>query len=194
MSKAKWHSETITFGHPIESVPLRIVSDGAMANAAVADGRLIPVLLVDTSSRPDIENFIKVHKYIAPGDAKSRWAKLSKKQNTVNLILFFERPSKCIAVLEFDILKFGGIVDQIVLNEALYLRWAKEGERFLSTFDRETILVEVPSKHFQPEWNKMLFKALETDGRRQGMSRKQAKEYSSGVIKEWREFGEMRKK
>jgi hypothetical protein len=52
----------------------------------------------------------------------------------------------------------------------------------------------VPSKKFQSEWDKMLFKALTSDGQIKGMSKKQAKEYASEVIKKWREFGEMRKK
>lgn len=194
MTAAKWHWGEITFDNPIERIPLKLVSDALVATATIADGRLIPVLLVDTSSRPDIEDLIKVHKYIRPGDVRSHWAKFSRKQNTVNLILCFERPSKCIAVLEFDILKQGGIVDRIVLSKALYLQCAKEGERLLGTLDRAKLLVEVPSKQFQPDWNNMLFKALETDGKRKGMNKKQAKEYAAGVIKEWRKVTEKRMK
>lgn len=194
MTEAKWHWEEITFNHPTERVPLSVVSDGAIANVRVANGKLIPVLLIDTSSRPDIEDLIKAHKYISPGDVKSNWGKFSRESNTINLVLLFERPSKCIAILEFNILKHGGIVGQIVLSEALYLQSGKEGERVSSTLDREKILVEVPSKKFQPEWNNILFKALETDEKKKGMSKRQAKDYSSSVIKEWRKLGEMRKK
>lgn len=193
MEEAKWRWRKITFNNAIERIPLKLVSTAAAASAGIADGRLIPVLLVDTSSRSDIDDLIKVHKYIAPGDVTITWGQFSGKQNSINLILSFERPVKCTAILEFDILKDGGIVDQIVLSEALYLQSAKEGERLLSTLDRERLLVEVPSKHFQPRWNDMLLKALESDGKRKGMSKKQAREYSSGVIREWRKFGEMRK-
>ena len=96
--------------------------------------------------------------------------------------------------MEFDILRQGGIVDQIMRCEALIIQNAKEGDRFISTFDREKIVVEVPSKSSWPEWNKELFKALETDGRKKGMNKKQAKEYASGVIREWRMFSDMRVK
>lgn len=194
ITKAEWHWEKITLNNPIENVPLRLVSDAAMASVPIADGRLIPVLLVDTSSRPDIESLIKAHKYITPGDVESVWAKLPEKQNTVKLILSFKKPSECIAILEFDILKQGGIVDQIILSQALYFQCAREGERLLDTLDRERIVVEVPSKQFEPEWNNMLFKALEADGKKKGLSKREAKEYGSGVIKEWRKLGEMRMK
>lgn len=194
MSEAKWHRGKITLSNPIEKVPLKLVSDAAMANALVADGRLIPVLLVDTSSRPDIENLVKVHDYIRPGDVESRWGRLPDKQDTFCLVLSFKRPSECTAILEFDILKQGGIVDQIMLCQALYLQCAREGEKLLNTLDRERILVEVPSRQVEREWNNILFKALETDGRRKGLSKKEAKEYSDTVVKEWRKLVELRAK
>lgn len=76
----------------------------------------------------------------------------------------------------------------------LFFKCAREGERFLNTLDKEKIVVEAPSKHVMPLWNEELFKALESDGKRKGMSKKQAKEYASGVIREWRKFGDQRKK
>ena len=192
MAKEKWG--TIFFDNAIERAPLKIITDAAIANSKLADGRLVPVLLVDCSSRTDIINLIKAHAYIAPGDAKTQWGKRSERSKTYMLILSFEKPSKCKAVLEFDILKQGGVVDQIMRSEALILQCAEEGERFITTLDREKIMVEVPSKTAWSLWNEELFKALEADARRRGMNKKQAKEYSSAVINSWRELGDQRMK
>lgn len=194
MTEAKRHWVKITFDDVIERVPLKIVSDAFVCNSKLADGRLVPVLLVDCSSRTDIKDLIKVHAYIQPGDVKTQWGKLFKTSKTFNLILSFEKPSKCKAVLDFDILKQGGLVDQIMRCEAFILQCAGEGERFLNTLDKENIVVEVPSKQVMPLWNEELFKALETDEKRKGMNKKQAREYSSKVIEEWRVFGDKRKK
>ncbi len=194
MAEAKWHWETITFDDTVERIPLKIVSDALVATGKLADGRLLPVLLVDCSARTDVEDLIKVHAHITSGDVKTQWGKSSKTSKTIKLILSFEKPSKCKVVLEFDILKQGGVVDQIMRSEALILQCAKEGERFIGTLDREKIIVEVPSKQAWPLWNEELFKALENDAKSKGMSKKQAKGYASGVIKEWRNFGDQRKK
>ena len=190
MAKTKWGK--ISFANAIELVPLKIVSDAGVSNSTLADGRLVPVLLVDCSSRPDIKDLIKAHAYISPGDVKTQWGKRSKASKTYILILSFEKPSKCKTLLEFDILKQGGIVDQIMRSEAFILQYAEEGERFATTLNREKIVVEVPSTTARPPWNEELFKALESDAKSKGMSKKQAKEYASGVIKEWRRFGDQR--
>ncbi len=194
MAETKWHWGTITYDDSIERISLKIVSDAAVATGKVADGRLLPVLMVDCSARTDVEDLIKVHAQITPGDVKTQWGKSSKTSKTVKLILSFEKPSKCKAVLEFDILKQGGIVDMIMRCEAFILQCGKEGERFINTIDREKIIVEVPSRETWGLWNDEMFKALEADARRMGMNKKQTKEYSSGVIKSWREFTDKRKK
>jgi len=194
MPEVKWHWEEIAYDDPVEAIPLDVISDGFVANTALADGRLLPVLLIDCSSRADIEDLIKVHRYITPGDVKAKWGKSSKKAHKIKLILFFEKPSKCIAVLEFDILKQGGIVDQIMRCEAVILQCAKEGDRLISTLDSEKLIVEVPSKQAWDLWNEELFEALGADGRRQGMTKKEAKEYAGKVITGWREFSDQRKR
>ncbi len=51
-----------------QSLIVPIVGDAAMAGP-VADGRLIPVLIVDTSKRPEVAELIRVHAHLPPGDA-----------------------------------------------------------------------------------------------------------------------------
>ncbi|MFC2039317.1 hypothetical protein ACFLST_00795 [Chloroflexota bacterium] len=192
MSGVKWHWQEIVHNGPTESVPFKPVSDGLVTSRTLADGRPIPILLIDCSSRPDIEDLISSHDYIASDDVKIQWGRSSKNTDVVVLVLSFERPSNCTAVIEFDIVKHGGTVDQIMRCEAVFLQSAKEGERVVSTLDKPKMVVEVPSKQTLAQWNAVLFKVLESDGIKKGMSKKQAKEHSRGVIREWRKFGEQR--
>lgn len=175
---------------------IKIVADGAFATASIADGRLIPVLILDTSSRPDIEDLIKAHRDFSPGDAKSMWSQNIKGTEKVWLVISFERPSACRAILEFNIVKDGGTVDQIINSEALYLQSGKEGQRLSTTLGKEgvRILVEVPSSHFKPEWNERLYNTLVSEGRRKSLSKALAKEYASGVIEDWRQVTGLRMK
>jgi len=193
MPEAKWHWKEIIYDDPIEAIPLQIITEGAVATTTLADGRLLPVLLLDCSSRADVEDLMKAHRYVTPGDAKVNWGKSSKKADKIKMILFFEKPSKCTAVLEFDILKQGGIVDQIMRCEAVILQCAKEGDKLISTLDSEKLIVEVPSRQAWAIWNEELFRALEKDGRRKGMSKKETKKYAGKVITGWRDFTDHRK-
>ncbi|MFC1874808.1 hypothetical protein ACFLY3_01450 [Chloroflexota bacterium] len=194
MSEAKKHWERITFSDSGECIPLKIVSDALVSTSKLADGKLLPAILVDCSSRSDVKDLIKAHRYITPGDVNTQWGKWHQSDKTFILILSFKKPSKCKVVLEFDILKQGGLVDQIMRKEAFILQCAIQEERFMTTMDREKIIIEIPSKSTWSLWNEELFNALYNDAKSEGMSKKQAKEFAGGVIQEWRKFGDIRKK
>lgn len=192
MTSLGWHPEQIELTNPEELIPVPIVADAAVATVQVKGGILIPVLLIDTSSRPDIEKLVRLHTlHHHTGECKSGWGYPDATKNVdlkkINLILQFLNPSKCTVILEFDILKQGGVVDQIVQAEALYLQPARPGERFGNNINREKILVEVPSKNFAGEWNVMFDSVLKEDIRKKGLDRKEAQEFVRKFKESWRE-------
>lgn len=190
---SKWHKEAIQLGNKAEKEPVPIVSDAAVATRGLADGRIIPVLIIDTSLRPDIEDMIRAHKHIGAGDAKSAWSIPSRfDKSRIFLVLTIVKPSRCVIILEFNIARQGGVVDQIIHAQGLYIQPGKEGDRLSSTIDNERILVEVPSRHFRKEWDDILRKAITKDFQRKGLSRNDAKKATESFIKEWRQFGSRR--
>jgi hypothetical protein len=89
-------TKTVEFKHPYEKVPVRIVSDAAIATGGVGEGRLVPVLIVDGEQRPDITEMIRIHKELLTeifprcgrscetGREKSRWfSSSSDRQNSI---------------------------------------------------------------------------------------------------------------
>jgi len=190
---SRWHNATIALRHRAEGEPIPIISDGAMASVGVADGRLIPVLIVDTSSRPDVEDLLRAHKGMGPGDVESRWALASqRKPERIRLVLSFIRPVRCIVLLDFHISRQGGLVDQIVQSECLFLQSGREGDRVLSTLSEHRILVEVPSKVFRPEWDRMLCEALVRDFRKKGFGKQEAARKARETVELWRQLGRTR--
>ena len=158
---AKWQKKEILIRNRAEKEPVPIVSDAAVATQGTADGRLIPVLIIDTSFRPDIEDMIRAHKHIGAGDAQSAWSIPSRFNiDRIFLILTVLKPSRCVIIVEFNIVRQGGVVDQIIHAQGVYIQPGKEGDRLSTTIDHDRLLVEVPSKHFRNEWNKILFKAV----------------------------------
>jgi hypothetical protein len=61
---SQFRSGLIKLSHEREKEALRIVADGAIASRGVGEGRLIPLVILDTSSRPDVEEYIRPHQYV----------------------------------------------------------------------------------------------------------------------------------
>ena len=74
--KLKSRQVEIPIKHPWEAQPARIINDAAVATVGVGDGRLIPLVIIDSAERPDIEELVRVHKYLPPGDVKVQWGHL----------------------------------------------------------------------------------------------------------------------
>lgn len=191
--KKGWHWESIPVNADVEMVPVPVVWDAVVATQALAGGRMIPLLIVDTTSRPDIDSMIQAHRLIGPGDVQSVWSKVSRWDDTrIRLLLVISKPSRCVVALEFDVVAQGGLVDYIVQAQGLYLQGGRPGDRIASTSDAERVLVDVPSKVFRGEWERMFLKGLARKFKKDGCSRVLAKERSRAFLKEWRRFGSMR--
>jgi len=179
--------------HDGETQPVPIVSDGAIATRGYGDGRLLPVLILDTSSRPDIDALILAHRDLGPGDATSVWGRPSRfNSDTLRLMLRFTNPSECIILLDFDPVRHGGIVDQIVQTEGMYLLAGRPGDRLRSMIDHPKVSIEIPTKEFRPVWEQMFRNAMFKDFRKAGMRRAEARRATDSVIRGWREVGSKR--
>lgn len=184
----------ITLRDPAESVPLRIVSDAMIATSRVGEGRMIPLVILDTSNRPDVEEMVRVHEHVSPGDVESIWTHPKGNKGKVTLVLSFVRPMELAIFIEFDILKEGGLVDRIVSARALYIQPGRDGDRLASTLGHQRIIVEVPETGFDDHWNKVLRKVIFRDYRAHGLSRSESKLATERFIREWRGFTGMRVK
>lgn len=180
------------FKYPYETVPVRIVSDAAMATGGVGEGRLVPLLILDGEQRPDIAEMIRIHEELSSGDFAAQWGRLPNRDGTISLILKFIRPAELNVILEFDIEKQGGIVDMIIRARALYLQAGKEGDRLMSTMQQPRILVEIGDLEFDKEWDKMLRKHIAKRLRKEGLGRTEAKRAVESFLQEWRRMSGFR--
>ena len=152
---------SIPLRHPAEGKPVPIVSDAVYGTQPVSEGAMVPLLILDTTERPDISDMISAHRYGGQGDVKSVWAAPSRwGGDRIRLVLTVVRPSHCVIVLEFEIVRQGGLVDQIVQTELLYLQAGRPGDRLISTLANERVILEVPSREFRAAWDSIFRKAL----------------------------------
>lgn len=175
-----------------EGNPVRIVDDGALAARDVNDGRVNPVLILDTSDRPDIEEFIRAHESASNlGDFTMQWGQLEGHEGTVALFLTFIRPVEAVIILEFDITEEGIIVDQALLGRGLYLQAGREGDRFIDDVHRPKVMLNFGESDFQETWNKLWRKHVQKYLRTQGLTKSAARRATEEIIKETRKLRDM---
>lgn len=182
-----WHRAQLRLHKPGEDVPVPIVSDAIIATTGVADGKLIPLVIVDTTLRPDIDDTVKAHASLGPGDVTSYWSRPSRWHTwKVTLILDFLQPAACIVALECDVGQKGGLLDAIVQAQGLYLQPGRPGDRLRDKLEAPRILVEVSSREFRQTWDQILQDGLTRRFRREGMSKRDAKRHALETIARWR--------
>jgi hypothetical protein len=190
--KKKWHKGKIRIPDQSSARPVPIVSDAAIARVILGEGRLIPLLILDTSERPDIEDLVKAQEQLPPGDVRSQWGRVSRSKRKLALILNFERPSNVFMLLEFDVVEQGVLIESILTARALYIQPGRYGERLSSTFDHARILIEVPELGFRQEWRNIWQKELTKYFRKRGLERGHAQEAAQTVMSEMHKISRFR--
>jgi hypothetical protein len=183
----------IEIRNPREARPVRIVADAALSTIGLHGGRMLPVLLLDTSARPDIADYIRVHESLGPGDVKVQWGQVEGHEGTVALFLNCIRPMELFIVLEFDIVRQGILVEQTLTGGGMYLTRAEgEDDRLMKNIDRPKVIVEVGDTGFRKVWDKLFRKHLAKDFRNKGLNRTDSRRAAHSAIEELRKFGSFR--
>jgi hypothetical protein len=179
----------VYLNHARERAVVPVVSDAVILSVGVAEGRAIPVLILDTTLRSDIDDLIRVHEQLGPGDATTSWASAGTfDRRHLRLVIEFQKPQRCVIILEFDIARQGGVVDQVVQSELLYLQGGRPGDRLKNTMERPRIVVEVPSEGFRLRWEQLWRREIARDFKKRGMARAAIAEAVDGLVSEWREL------
>jgi hypothetical protein len=183
----------ILLRHPREATPVPIVADAALSTVGLHGGKMLPVLLLDTSNRPDVAEFIRVHESLGPGDVEFQWGKIEGHEGTVALFLKFIRPIELFLVLEFDIVRQGILVDQALTGQGIYIARANgAGDRLKYDIDRPKVIVEVADTGFRQTWDELLKKHLVKHFRQDGLGRHESRRAARSLIQELRKIGSLR--
>ena len=177
-----------------KSLIVSIVGDGAMAGPTVADGRLLPLLIVDTAGRPDIAELIRVHRHLPSGDVVSQWGgKVEGDDDTVLLSLHFLRPMDLSVALIFSIEKQAMLVEAMLTGGGVYLQAGNGKDRLVTTLDANRMFVELPDGAFGSVWPKLLQDRMTAvTARRLGVSRRKARPAAERLVGEIRRLAAFR--
>ena len=192
MKFSKIRSQKISLNGPEESVPVPIAGDAGIATGDTRSGRLIPLLILDTTNRPDLTEAIRIQSSVPSGDVEIFWGKLSKKSEHISLFLSFKRPTNRNALIEFDLVKRGILIESILTTKAVYIQAGKPGDRISDDLNRPKVLIEIPDTGFRPYWDKIYSTSLMKYFHKAGYSRKEAKLAVKAHLKNIREYVQFR--
>jgi hypothetical protein len=143
---------------------------------------MFPLVILDTTERPDIDAVIAAHDHGPPGDVRVQWGRLPHREETVTLILTLLRPVEAVVMVEFDLNKnHGVIVEQILQNRGLYVQPGRPGDRLKDDPQRPKIIVEVADTGFKATWDRLFLAHTALMLRRRGMGRGEAKRAAKEV-------------
>lgn len=160
----------------------------------VGHGRLIPLIIIDTTNRPDLTEAIEAQVHLPAGDVVVQWGSLPKRHDHIALLLKFQRPTERAAVIEFEIVKQGILVEHILQSNGLYIQAGKVGDRLKHDLNRPKMLIEVPDTGIRAQWDKLYFDAVVKRVRKDGLGRRDAKEIARAFIGQIRELAKFRMK
>ena len=176
-----------------EVLPLRIVADAAMSTRGLHGGRILPVVLLDTADRPDLDDLIGVQRINGPGDLTFYWGQIEGHKGTVGLFLTFIRPMEIFAIIEFDIVRHGLLLDLALSGQGIYIaRSNGDDDRFRKAIDRPKLLVELADTGFGKKWNEIFHKQIAEHFRENGLSKSESKNAAMSAISELRKIGALK--
>lgn len=183
----------IALNHPHEQIIAPIIADGAIASPIVGDGRLIPLVILDTSARSDIDAAIAAHVDAPEGDVRAQWGFRDGRSDQVMLVLRFERPAELAVIVEFDLSKNHGIlVEGVLAGRGLYLQAGRPGDRLKDDVNKPKILAEVPETGFSTIWRRVFRDFTIRKMRKFGVPRSNARTAADEAIAMARGFATLR--
>src|ERR1700736_891278 len=150
-SPSSFNSGSVTLRPKLEMVfpdhtkAVAIAGDASVSTVSVGNGRLIPLVILDTRDRPDVEAIIEAHRNgLAPGDVLVTWGELNGRRDHVALVCQFIRPVESLVVIEFAIFPQGILIDQALTAKALYIQGGRPGDRVSNDLKKPKVLIEIP--------------------------------------------------
>jgi hypothetical protein len=151
-----------------------VAGDAGLAGPT-PEGLMVPLLILDTTDRPDIDEVIRVHSHISPGDVELRWASIAGHPDDIALVLDFIRPVATRVAIRFSIEKQAILVDMALRARALFLQAGRPGDRLIHDIDRPKIIVELEGGEFGREWEAIFLRQMTNYFSRKGkLSKKKA--------------------
>lgn len=147
-----------------------VLSDAAVGATHIANGRLIPLVILALDDRPDVRRLIDTQHELPPGDVISAWgvSRGARDPDGQFLLLKFLRPVPSQLAIRFDMRTRGSVIELALKSKAIWLQAGSVGDRAISTWGANKLLVElgaeIPIKKWRNKWHKALVRRYVSEG------------------------------
>jgi len=170
--------------HELETRPAKIVSEPA--RVYMRNGKLIPLVVIDTIERPDIDSLFASYTPETVGDVAIQWGRRDgAPKGTVTLYIQFIAPVKQLLILDFEIVRQGQVVDGILRTRELYLQGVRSGDTDTQV-QSSKVRVVVPDTRFDAIWEELLIDELAQRSKALGATDQHARFLAQESIRRWR--------
>ena len=185
VTKRKGKRVHFSVEHERETRPAKIVSEPE--RVYMRDGKLIPLVVVDTNERPDIDSLFASYTPETVGDVAIQWGRRDgAPKGTVTLNIQFIAPVKQFLMLDFEIVRQGLVVDGILRTRELYLQGIRSGGEADTQAPSPKVRVVVPDTKFDGIWEELLIAELVQRSKALGASDDHARFLAEESIRRWR--------
>jgi len=169
-----------------------IQENGLISSTQWADGRLIPVVVLNSKNGIELKDFLSAHvSSIDQGDVITQWGyPFSQffKPKVWILSIQFKKPRTFSFYIEFVLDKNPALIDAIFQSRGLYIRYGFPGEKISKGMDQDMVLIEIPDLKRDEEWNNTLRDILRSRFKKQNIDKKKLKDEVEKQIKKMREI------
>ena len=150
-----------------ETKPLRVLQAGISPRTGGPGAGYEVTFLVDLTERNDLVKIIEAHR-TTDGECNTLWGGRPEDRKTFILLLTFKKPLAARAILEFDFLRHGPIVDCLIDgNSAIRLVPGIPGENLKEVLDEKRgslaieVVATVPRERWEELWTEVVSEELE---------------------------------
>lgn len=181
----------IKFKNPNE-IAVPAVGFGIISSTGIANGRNIPIIIVESDEQKIIDDIIITHETTRYGHCNSQWGSSFDKE-TIILMLDFEDPIKKTIYIYFDFMQFGMAIDQILYSQCLYIMTGEKGTKVSENIEKDKILIEVPNDWFSKDWEGILKKNYVRHLQKEkNITKKAANEIFHQIRSSWKKIESLR--
>lgn len=171
----------------------QVIEDGLVSNAGLAEGRFIPVVILNAPENSELHDLIRIHQGLT-GDAESTWSQpltlLSPK--TYHLEIHFTKPMDCRFAIEFDIKSQFVIIDGIMQSNGVWIQTGSPGDKVSQDLVNK-VLVEIPNNGMEDRWEKRLHSEMRGTVIRKGKTKSEVNKIVHEKIKTFRAISNLRR-
>ncbi|KIQ16403.1 hypothetical protein RT99_20215 [Flavobacterium sp. MEB061] len=168
-----------------------IIKSGKMSIPGIADGKIIPLLIIDETKSQKLKQLIKIHQGAPPGDIETIWiTPLSMfTPKTMHLQFNFSKHMDLSFCLIFEVKERYSLIDEIFQSQAIYLNTSNKNADSMESI-KGGILVEIPATNSKQKWESLLLKTVKDIYKKEKIGKKElnkiTKEHITTMRQMWK--------